>query len=219
MKHLLLPLLSVVLTANFAAAQSPGSTRIQGDVTGLAGNNLSIKSLAGEMLTLKLADPVRILTASQTDLTAIHPNAYVAVTAVPQTDGSLLASRINIFPESMRGVGEGHRPMAALPGNTMTNATVSNVAAADRPAGNTMTNATVTRIAGPSQAGKLRVHYPGGEKQVAVPPGLSVTLLEAGDRAMLVPGAHVTVTATRADDGTMTAASITAGKNGAVPPP
>ena len=219
MKHLPPLLLSLVLTANFAAAQSPGNTRIQGDVTGLAGNNLSIKSVSGEMLVLKLADPVRILAASQTDFAFIQPNAYIAVTAVPQTDGSLLASRINVFPESMRGVGEGHRPMAALPGNTMTNATVSNVAAADRPAGNTMTNATVTRIAGASQVGKLTVQYPGGEKQVTVPPGLAVTLLEAGERALLLPGVHVTVIATRADDGTMTAASITAGKNGTVPPP
>ena len=82
-----------------------------------------------------------------------------------------------------------------------------------------MTNATVTSIADSMQALKLTVQYQGGEKHVTIPAGLPIMVLEPGDRAMLVPGAHLTVSATRSDDGGMTTASITAGKNGAVPPP
>ena len=219
MKHRSALLLSMILASGISFAQSTPNSRIQGDVIELDGNKLSIKSIAGETLVLKLADPLRVMAISQGDFTAIKTGSYVAVTAVPQADGSLLASRINIFPESMRGVGEGHRPMAAQPGNTMTNATVASIAAGEGVARNTMTNATVSNVADSMQARKLTVQYKGGEKQVTIPAGLPIMLLEPGDRSMLVPGAHLTVTATRSDDGGMTSASITAGKNGTVPPP
>ena len=70
-----------------------------------------------------------------------------------------------------------------------------------------------------TQALKLTVQYKGGEKQVTIPAGLPIMLLEAGDRAMLVAGARLTVSAVRSGDGTLTSTSITVGKNGAVPPP
>ena len=34
---------------------------------------------------------------------------------------------VHVFPESMRGTGEGHRPMDAAPGSTVTDATVASV--------------------------------------------------------------------------------------------
>ncbi|MEO8858344.1 MAG: DUF5666 domain-containing protein [Burkholderiaceae bacterium] len=214
MKFISAMFLAMVLVGGSALAQTPQTSRIQGDVLELKGSNLSMKSIAGETIMLKMADPIRLLTVAQSDVSAIKPHSYVAVTALPQADGSLLASRINIFPESMRGVGEGHRPMAAQPGNTMTNATVANIGG-----GNTMTNATVTTIADATQSHKLTVQYPGGEKQVVVPAGLAIMVLDQGDRAMLVPGTHITAVAKRLDDGTLQATSITAGKNGVVPPP
>ena len=211
-------LLSLTLASGLACAQSSPPLRIQGDVLELRGNSLSIRSAAGEALLLKLGDPLRVLTISQASFAAIQPGSYVAVTAVPQADGSLLASRVNIVPESMRGVGEGHRPMAALPGNTMTNATVATIAGSGGAGGNTMTNATVTNVGDATQTGKLTVQYKGGEKQVTVPVGLPIMLLEPGDRALLVPGTHLVVSATRSDDGGLTATSITTGKGGTMPP-
>ena len=192
-------LLALSLASGLAFAQSPPPLRIQGDVLELKGSSLSIRSVAGDALVLKLGDPLRVLSISQASFSAIQAGSYVAVTALPQADGSLLASRVNIFPESMRGLGEGHRPMAAQPGSTMTNATVTNV-------GDSM------------QTGKLTVQYKGGEKQVNVPAGLPIMLLEPADRALLVPGTHLVVTATRSDDGGLTATSITVGKNGTMPP-
>ncbi len=208
---------TLLMASGTAFAQTPQSVRIQGDLIELKAGNLSIKSLAGETLELKVADPLRVLAISPTDFSSIKPHGYVAVTALPQADGSLLASRINLFPESMRGVGEGHRPMAAQPGNTMTNATVLAVSAGS-PAGNTMTNATVTGVVNSTQTRKLSVQYPGGEKQVLVPPGLPIMMMESIQHSALVPGVHVTVTATRLGDGEWTTNSITMGKNGTVPP-
>lgn len=216
MKTLSVLAAALILASGMAGAQPAQPSRIPGDLIALKGGTVTIKSAAGETLEIALAEPLRVLAVSRTDFSAIKPGAYVAVTALPQADGSLLASRINIFPESMRGVGEGHRPMAALPGNTMTNATVATVAGS--PGGNTMTNATVTNVADATQARHLTVHYPGGNKQVLVPPGLPIMLLEAVERSKLVPGAHLIVTATRLDGAGWIANSITVGKDGSVPP-
>ena len=216
MKTLSVLAAALILASGMAGAQPAQPSRIPGDLIALKGGTVTIKSAAGETLEIALAEPLRVLAVSQTDFSAIKPGAYVAVTALPQADGSLLASRINIFPESMRGVGEGHRPMAALPGNTMTNATVATVAGS--PGGNTMTNATVTTVADATQVRYLTVHYPGGNKQVLVPPGLPIMLLEAVERSKLVPGAHLIVTATRLDGAGWIANSITVGKDGSIPP-
>ncbi len=207
---------SLILASSIANSQPAQPLRIPGDLIALKGGTVTIKSATGETLEMTLAEPLRVLAVSQTDFSAIKPGSYVAVTALPQADGSLLASRINIFPESMRGVGEGHRPMAALPGNTMTNATVASVAGS--PVGNTMTNATVTNVADATQARHITVQYPGGNKQVIVPAGLPIMLLEAAERSKLVPGAHLIVTATRLDGAGWIANSITVGKDGSVPP-
>jgi len=134
------------------------------------------------------------------------------VTAAPQADGMLLASRVNIFPEAMRGAGEGHRPMTG--NDTMTNATVAAVASG----GNTMTNATVGSVDAASGARRLTLQYKGGEKQAIVPPNVPMAMLELGDRAALKPGLALIVNATRAADGSMSTASVAIGKNGAPPP-
>ena len=132
----------------------------------------------------------------------------------------LYASEVHIFPESMRGTGEGHRPMDTGPGNTMTNATVSSVAAAkaDARPGNTMTNATVAQVARGELDRRLTLTYPGGEKVVTVPVNTPIVMVEPADRSMLTPGAHVIVYATRQADGSLSADRITIGKNGFIPP-
>ena len=44
---------------------------------------------------------------------------------VPGEGGALKALEVHIFPESMRGVGEGFRPFDLAPGSTMTNGDVN----------------------------------------------------------------------------------------------
>jgi hypothetical protein len=108
-----------------------------------------VKSDTGQLVTVRLVDNVRVSARSGADLYAITPNAFVGTTAIPQPDGTLLAVDAHVFPESMRGTGEGHRPMDTEPGSTMTNATVTSVAMAGRAAShNTLTNAVVASASG-----------------------------------------------------------------------
>jgi len=99
----------------------------------------------------------------------------------------------------------------------MTNATVSQVGSPAKPR-NTMTNATVAGGTGASAARRMTLTYPGGEKVVVVPADVPIVMVEPADRALLVPGAHVIVFASRLPDGSLNADRITVGKNGFTPP-
>ncbi len=193
--------------------------RMRGDVDALQGRELRVRGDSGQVMTFRLADKVSITTRSPTKLESIAPGAFIATTAVPQPDGTLLATELRVFPESMRGLGEGHRPMERLPGSTMTNATVTSVAPVVKAgAASTMTNATVTDVAGNGAARRITVKYKDGEKVVIVNGSASVTKIEDADSSVLVPGAHVAITASKQMDGSLVADRVTVGKNGYVPP-
>jgi hypothetical protein len=207
-----------LLALSGSACAQTTTERIRGDVVASNGHNLEVKAGNGAIVAVRLADNVRVSARSAADLGAIAPGAFIGTTAVPQPDGTLLASEVHVFPESMRGSGEGHRPMDT-PGNTMTNATVTKVApAAEAALRNTMTNATVAQVAASGSARRITLKYPGGEKVVVVGASVPVVMVEPGDASMLVPGAHVVVTAARQPDGTLTSDRVTVGKNGLVPP-
>lgn len=211
-------LISGLLAVSGLTAAQPSTQRIRGDVLALDGASLHVKSLEGEELTVKLTDDARVMAVSRARATDIKTGSFVGATAVALSDGTLKASEVHIFPESMRGTGEGHRPMDALPGSTMTNATVAHVSETRRSSANTMTNATVAGTATAGDTRKLTLQYKGGEQTVAVGADVPVVFLEPGDRALLVPGAHIVVTATRQADSSLVANRLTVGKNGMAPP-
>ena len=107
---------------------------------------------------------------------------------------------MHIFPEQMRGTGEGHRPYAPVPNSTMTNGSAS--------------GATVTGVDGAA----MLVKYKDGEKKIVVPPGVPIVRYEIGGRGDLKAGARFTVTAaTKKPDGTLEANRINVGRDGVVP--
>ena len=213
--------ISVCLLLVLIAMPAPAQTaqRIRGDVVSLDGQTLKLATMGGETLTVKLAANVSVGARSRADPAQIAPGAFVGTTAVPLPDGTLSALEVHVFPESMRGNNEGHRPTDVMPGSTMTNATVAALDHAPGVAGeSTMTNATVARVSAADQVRRMTLKYPGGEKIVVVPKETPVVMVEPGDRSMLVPGAHVVLNATRQVDGTLTAERVTVGKDGLVPP-
>ena len=193
--------------------------RIRGDVDALRGRMLDVRTAPGQIVPVRLADDVRVSARSAAPPGAIAPGAFIGTTAIPQPDGTLSAVEVHVFPESMRGTGEGHRPMAIEPRSTMTNATVTSVTGTGRGAlSNTMTNATVTEVAPGGVGRRVTLKYNGGEKTVVIGDSVPVVMIEPGDVSMLVPGAHVVVTASKQLDGTLTSDRVVVGKNGIVPP-
>ena len=148
MSRILTALLTIgLLVANSSTYAQSATQRIRGDVVALDGANVRIKSPEGEDLSVKLMDDVRLTAVSRASAADIKAGSFVGATAVAQPDGTLKASEVHIFPESMRGTGEGHRPMDSRPGSTMTNATVSRISETKPPAGSKTTNATVAKVA------------------------------------------------------------------------
>ena len=97
---------------------------MRGAIEGVDGQTLSVKGRDGAMMKVKLADGARVLTLNKMTLADVKQGTFVGITAMPQPDGSQKAVEIHIFPEPMRGTGEGHYPWDLMPNSTMTNANV-----------------------------------------------------------------------------------------------
>jgi hypothetical protein len=199
-----------------AAAQDV-ERKVAGDIVSVQGASVEVRASDGKIVALAIPVDVRISGRSPADLDKLTPGAFVGTTAVAQPDGTLLASEVHIFPESMRGRGEGHLPMDREPGSTMTNATIARVGGGAAGARSTMSNATVAQVAGKSGGRSITLTYKGGEKTVFVPEKTPVMMFETADRKDLVPGAHVFVYASNQSDGTLAAKRITVGLKGLVP--
>jgi hypothetical protein len=187
----------VVATVVAAAAQQ--TMRVRGTIEKLDGNTLSAKSRDGAALTIRLTDNAQVVAVEQASTADIKAGSYVGSAAMPQPDGSQKALEVHIFPEQMRGTGEGHRPYAPVPGGTMTNGTVGQSVAA-----------------GGGHA--LTLTYRDGEKQIVITPGIPVVSYVIGSRDDLKPGAHFTIiAAVPKSDGTLEAGRVNVGRNGVVP--
>lgn len=141
-------------------------------------NNAEVILQDGEQFTV--SSDVVVIRSIPVDGRALQQGDFVAVTAKRQPDNTLLASVVNIFPESMRGLGVGQRPMDA--GNLMTNATIAEVAS------NLMTNATIAGVTSQS----FTVSFPGGSDQVRLADDAKVNQFQTADAADLVPGTAIT---------------------------
>jgi len=203
---------------SFAAfGQSAQPEHVRGEIVKADGNTLTVKS-HGKTVKLELADDLKVAVAEKGEMSDVKDGTFIGTTAVAQKDGTLRAIEVHVFPDSMKGTGEGHRPWDLKPGSTMTNATVSGMDSSSGSSGgksqSTMTNATVSKMSGR----KLTLKYKDGEKTVVVPANAKVVKLEPGDKSELKPGAHLFAIASKDADGTLRAQRVTVGKNGLVPP-
>jgi hypothetical protein len=182
-----------------ALAQSPTPVRIRGAIEAVDANAMLVKSREGATLKIALADNLGVSAVVPITLSAVDSGKFIGTAAMKKPDGTLQALEVLVFPEAMRGAGEGHYPWDLMPDSTMTNATVAAVVS--------------------SSAGReLTVTYKGESQKIVVPADVPVVTFEPSDRSMLQPGAHVFLTAQRAADGSLSAARVAVGKDGLVPP-
>lgn len=202
MTRLLLASALIVLIGLPAAAQNAPQgtpTRIRGTVEKLDGQNLTVKSREGPELTIALAPNFTVRYLVKRSLADVKSGDFVATTSMRGTDGKNHSVELRIFPETMRGLGEGQYAWDLEPDSLMT-------------------NATVTGIAGAPQGQTLKVSYKGGESEIVVGPETPVFGYGTGDASLLKPGAAVFLVALKKPDGTLTAQGVTAEKDGVKPP-
>lgn len=196
-------------------AAAPATSHIRGVIANVGAKAMTVATKTG---------PVAIALTAKTGVAAVVPasrsdiktGTFIGTANVPNgtTDRAL---EVVVFPNSMRGTGEGNYSWDLAPASggssMMTNGTVASQGAHG---GSMMTNGTVT---GKQHAGSmmLDVTYKGGAQHIAVPANAPIVRVEAGSPALLVRGAHVFVVAARAD-GKFSALRVLVGKDGAVPP-
>jgi hypothetical protein len=185
------------------AAGPNASVTLRGSVVKASATELVLKSDSG-VVTVKLGQPFKLYARVPSDISHVKETAFIGVTTVKQPDGSERATEIHVFPEELRGLGEGSRmmaPRAGAAGSRMTNGNVSASRMTNgTPAPSRMSNGSVSSTNGST----LVVQYAGGSQTVTVPPTTPVTELKLTSK-QLVPGDQIAVLAKRAPDGSLTA--------------
>jgi hypothetical protein len=193
--------IAVVAASTFAAIaqQSPTPTRVRGTIEGVDGDVLAVKSRSGQDVKLHLIPDAKIVGIIKISLADIKVGSFIGTTTVPGPDGSQNAVEVHVFPEDMRGTGEGSRPYDLRPNSTMTNATVS-----ESVAGN--------------DGHTLLIKYKDGEKKVLVPPETPVVTYVPGDRSDLKAGAKIIAFVKQLPDGSFESNRVSVGRDGLTPP-
>jgi hypothetical protein len=197
------PLVAIaVVAASCIAAlaqQPPTPSRVRGTIEAVDGDMLAVKSRSGEDFKLHMAGDMKLVGIVKISLSDIKVGSFVGATTVPGPDGSNNAIEVHVFPEDMRGTGEGSRPFDLRPNSTMTNATV-----AESVAGN--------------DGHTLLVKYKDGEKKVVVSPDTPVVTYVPAEKSELKPGAKIIAFFKKLPDGSYEATRISVGLNGLTPP-
>jgi hypothetical protein len=181
-----------------AAAPQMTPANVRGTIASIDAGVMVLKARDGSTINVLLGEKTGVNTLSKASLADIKANSFVGVTATGKAD-ALHAVEVHIFPEAMRGAGEGHRPWDLMPGSTMT-------------------NANITETVAKNDGKTLTLKYKDGEQKISVGPDTAVVTVAAGTKDDLKPGAKVFTIAMKAADGTVRAAAVLVGKDGVTPP-
>ncbi|QCB40859.1 hypothetical protein E5673_00305 [Sphingomonas sp. PAMC26645] len=228
-----------IAMGNTTASATPAVNRVRGVITAIGTDALTVQTYDGKSATVPLDANTKFAWVVKSDLSTLKDGDFIG-TATTGPDDALRAVELVIFPEAMRGTGEGHYPwdvpgaVAAAGGgmsgsSAMTNGTVDGQSAmtngtVDGQSAMTngtvaqqsgMTNGTVTGGAGKPGETKLSISYKGGKAQVVVPVGTPIVRFEPAERTVLAKGQKLFAIVTTDSKG---AKSVAVGKDGLTPP-
>ena len=194
-----LALVSFALVSTVLPASAQESVRIRGTIERVEGPVYVVKNRDGAELKLTVTDNPLFVAIAPATMADIKQGMFVGSAGMMQPDGTQKAIEVHIFPESMRGTGEGHYDWDLKPQTKMTNGNVEQ---------------TVAGVDGPM----LSVKYKDGEKKLLVTPETVVVTYVPGNKDDLKPGTRIFVAAAKKQsDGTVQTPRITYGRNGAGP--
>src|SRR5262249_34954456 len=177
--------LSIALAWGVLPAAAQDTVRVRGTVQGIDGPVYVVRTRDGSEVKLTVTDNPLFVAIVPATMADIKPGMFVGSAGTMQEDGTQKAIEVHIFPESMRGTGEGHYDWDLLPKSKMTNGNVEQA---------------VTGLDGPV----LSVKYKDGEKKLVVTPQTVVVTYEMGKREGIQPGSRIFVSAAKKQvDGTL----------------
>lgn len=181
-----------------AAAPQMTPANVRGTIASIDATTMVLKARDGSTINVMLGEKTGVNTLSKASLADIKANSFVGVTATAKGE-DMHAVEVHIFPDAMRGAGEGHRPWDLMPGSTMT-------------------NANITETVAKNDGKTLTLKYKDGEKKISVGPDTAVVTVAPGTKDDLKVGAKVFTIAMKAPDGSVRAAAVLVGKDGVTPP-
>ncbi|TFH81423.1 MULTISPECIES: DUF5666 domain-containing protein [Pseudomonas] len=192
-------MIGVLSAGSVCAGEAPGMRMgIRGEITGVSPDSLKVHVNTGENVVVQLTPDTKVRAVTLANIEDIKPGSYIGSAAIPQEDGTLKALEVHVFPPELAGSGDGHRPFDLAKGSSMTNGSVGDLV---------VSNGRV-----------LTVNYKGGQQKILVPEDVPIVNLTPGDRSLLKVGVKIVTFVTQSADGTLTAQSISAGKDGVKPP-
>ena len=190
----------IPMTLVSASAFADGTpVRVRGSVVSLDGSKLVVHAKDGKDVTVNLADNFAALAVVKSSMADIKEGTFIGTATVTQPDSTLRSLEVVVFPDKMRGTGEGHYPWDLGSSSMMTNATVANA---------------VKGVEGQT----VTVTYKGGEKKIDIPANVPVVALVPATREEIKPGAIVFVPTQRQPDGALNGGAVLFGKDGVIPP-
>lgn len=193
-----LPVLVALLAAMPALAQpakpQASTHRFRGTVEVRQGDTLTIRRASGSTVTVQMSPLTQVYTATGARLRDIKPESYVSIVDVPGTEQ---AARVTLFSPSERGFAVGRQPWDTAPGATLTGGWIADL------------SGTETR--------RVTLTYGDGASAFEIPQGTPVSQVSPGEKALLVPGAPVTIFTSSTEEGAHDASTVIVGRQGTVP--
>jgi hypothetical protein len=204
-----------------APSVAPAAQRVRGKIEAYNPDTrtLSVATSTKTTVAVTLEPDLRVIYDARLKLTDLKTGDFIGSTTLKSSDGKLRAQEVHVFPDSMRGAGEGQYPAnEANPNRLVTNATVSQVAAAAANRGTiTLNFRGATAAADGSCTGRAAAGGCTGNAEIIVAPGIPVIGIMMGDESLLVPGAAVSVSAMTGADGMLQSSRLTVEKDGVKP--
>ncbi len=210
------------LADNPAPSVAPAAQRIRGKIDAYdpATRMLNITTTDKKPVLITLEPDLRVIYNARLKLADIKPGNFVGSTTLKTADGTLRAQEVHVFPDTMRGAGEGQYAASdANPGRLMTNATVAEVAATAANKGTiTLNYRGATAAADGSCTGRASAATGcTGKATIVVAPGIPIIGLMVGDESLLLPGMSVSVSAMPSSGGMLQSSRLSVEKDGVKP--
>ncbi|HEX4766038.1 MAG TPA: hypothetical protein VH414_07145 [Lichenihabitans sp.] len=174
-------------------------THERGTISAVDGSIVKVATRNGTTVSLDLADGWKILGVEKASMTDIKQGTFIGTATMPGANDAMKAMEVVVFPDAMRGTGEGYYPWDLQPKSMMTNATVTHA---------------VKEVDGQ----KVTLAYKGGEKTVTIGDRTPVVQIVPGDKADVKSGANVFISTPSVADGKLAKGAILIGKDGVTPP-
>ncbi len=191
-------LVSLFISSASIAQNSSAPIRLRGVVERIDSDSITFKERRGETLKIAMPPNLNITEVYPIKMTDIQENSFIGTATLTNSSGRLEALEVLVFPEAMRGTGEGHYSWDLMHGSMMTNANVS-------------------QLKSIGSGRELKLDYKGGSQVVFVPENTPIVTFRPGSLALLVPQANAILTVIE-KDGQPQLTRVTVGKDGFKPP-